>query len=398
MREDDGITIKWRLVAFGQTMLKRGNDFTDFDDGLLSSSVSACMPAKDDVPTVAFTSLEGWLGSGGFEDETPDETALFKSLKRHKGTPYSALPSLKALGFNLIAMANNHSFDGLKKGVLSSLTAAEKMGVSISGIGADMESASQATVLEIKPSKHSKTSTFRVAMVSIATGALPAGAQEGGVSVLKLCPETGAPDLLDAQRCLQAIREARTRVGRQGLVVCSHHNHQYDGQHTIGAIYKESPLGPPREPSPWVKSWINQMVSAGLDVYLGSGDPQFLGFGLVNGKPCFYGLGSFCFQIREEGKAKFGHEAFEGITASLSLVEGADGARSLDIAVSAVKIDDDLNNGPHYGLPHRYSLTDREEASSILIRFISMSRELGADFSMTRANDGSQAALINVPL
>jgi hypothetical protein len=225
-------------------------------------------------------------------------------------------------------------------------------------------------------------------MISIATGALPESAQAGGVNALTLCSETGAPDPVDAERCLLAIKDARKRVGRHGIVMCAHHNHQYESDRTIGDMYKDR-RPPPRAPASWLKPWIERMVSAGLDIYLGSGDPKFYGFGQICGKPCFFGLGSFCFQVSPDGRDKFGKDAFEGILAAIYVLRAPDQSNVFGICVSAIRLEYDLRH-PHYGLPAR------SEDDVPLRKFMKISKREGSEFERRVTADGTPVAFIVV--
>lgn len=123
-------------------------------------------------------------------------------------SPPESLDALKALGFNLLALANNHSFDVKLPGIQSTLREAGRLNLTHAGIGNTIDEAAGAGYL--------RTPTGTVALIAMASGFVPEGgaatASRPGVNELRV--DGGKmPNAEDAQRILQSIRTARDRAG-----------------------------------------------------------------------------------------------------------------------------------------------------------------------------------------
>ena len=86
------------------------------------------------------------------------------------------------------------------------------------------------------------------------------------------------------------------------IVIVSHHNHHYPG---IGrpADFKQlllSELPARLAPPPWLETWARQLVDAGADIVAMHGPPFLHGMEIYGGKPIFYSLGNFIFQVPPE--------------------------------------------------------------------------------------------------
>ena len=200
-------------------------------------------------------------------------------------SPPESLDALKALGFNLLALANNHSFDLKVPGIQSTLREAGRLNVTHAGIGNTIDEAAGAGYL--------RTPKGTVALIAMASGFVPEGgaatASRPGVNELRV--DGGKmPNAEDAQRILQSIRTAR---GRADLVVVYQHNHVFDIP--FGTIMSEE-LPERLVPPEWLKTWARSEVDAGADVVVMHGAPLLHGVEIYNGRPIFYDLGNFIFQ------------------------------------------------------------------------------------------------------
>jgi poly-gamma-glutamate synthesis protein (capsule biosynthesis protein) len=103
--------------------------------------------------------------------------------------------------------------------------------------------------------------------------------------------DAGRPDAADIARNLQSIREAASHAD---LVVAYQHNHVYD-KDFVQMMLKRMPerLAPP----PWIRTWAHQQVEAGADVVVLHGAPLVQGVEIYRGRPIFYDLGNFIFQL-----------------------------------------------------------------------------------------------------
>jgi poly-gamma-glutamate synthesis protein (capsule biosynthesis protein) len=199
-------------------------------------------------------------------------------------SPPDALEALKAFGFNLVSLSNNHSFDLKVAGIQNALDQANRLKLAHAGTGN--------TVAEAVAPGYLKTPKGTVALVAMASGLVPEGgsasATRPGVNELRV--EGNKPNEEDAQRILQSIRAAGTRAD---LVIVYEHNHVFDKPfRTIMLEELPERLGPPE----WLKKWTHAEVDAGADIIVMHGAPLLHGVEIYRGRPIFYDLGNFIFQ------------------------------------------------------------------------------------------------------
>jgi poly-gamma-glutamate capsule biosynthesis protein CapA/YwtB (metallophosphatase superfamily) len=203
----------------------------------------------------------------------------------HFLSPPESIDALKALGFNLLSLSNNHSWDLKVPGIENTLRAVDRLGVAHAGTGDTIDLASGPGYL--------RTPHGTVALVAMASGFVAEGgsatATRPGVNELRV--DGGkTPNTEDAQRILQSIRTASTRAD---LVIVYQHNHVFDIPfRTI--MFEELPerLVPPD----WLKTWTHAEIDAGADIVVMHGAPLLHGVEIYRGKPIFYDLGHFIFQ------------------------------------------------------------------------------------------------------
>jgi poly-gamma-glutamate capsule biosynthesis protein CapA/YwtB (metallophosphatase superfamily) len=190
------------------------------------------------------------------------------------------------MGFNLLALGNNHAWDLGTAGVMATRAAVAAAGFGFAGTGADLAEASAPGVSPGVP---------RVALVSMATGKIREGAAatttRAGVNELRM---RGADlDEGDVERNLAAIARAR---GEAGYVIACLHNHQW-GEDMATT-------------KPWARRFARRCVDAGADVYASHGAPLLHGIESHRGKPLLHGLGSLVFHTRTEA-GRYPPEAWE---------------------------------------------------------------------------------------
>ena len=222
---------------------------------------------------VVFTNYEATVGE---KASTGDRGFL---------SPPESLDALKALGFNLLALSNNHSFDLNVSGIQNTLREVGRLNLAHAGIGNTIGEAAGAGYL--------RTPNGTVALIAMASGAVPDGgaatAARPGVNELRV--DGGkTPNAEDARRILQAIRAAHDRAD---LVVVYQHNHVFDIP--FGTIMSEE-LPERLVPPDWLKTWAKAEVDAGADVVVMHGAPLLHGVEIYRGRPIFYDLGNFIFQ------------------------------------------------------------------------------------------------------
>lgn len=200
--------------------------------------------------------------------------------------PPSVLSCLHNMGFNLVALSNNHAWDLDTAGVLATRAAVAAAGFGFAGTGADLAEASAPGISPGAP---------RVALVSMATGKIREGAAatatRAGVNELRMRGED--LDEQDVERNLAAIARARDEAG---YVIACLHNHQW-GEDM--ATTKS-----------WARQFARRCVDAGADVYASHGAPLLHGIELYRGRPLLHGLGSLVFHTRTEA-GRYPPEAWE---------------------------------------------------------------------------------------
>ena len=219
------------------------------------------------------------------------ETTIFDQRKGQKRTdgrfvsPPEALEALQAFGFNLVSLANNHSFDLKAAGVQNELEQTSRLHLAHAGVGKTIEEA-------VAPG-YLKTPTGTVALVATASGLVPEGgsATAGRPGVNELRVEGNKPNDDDARRILQSIGEARKKAD---LVIVYQHNHVFDKPfQTIMLEELPERLAPPE----WLKKWTHAEIDAGADIVVMHGAPLLHGVEIYHGHPIFFDLGNFIFQV-----------------------------------------------------------------------------------------------------
>src|SRR5437867_7770398 len=171
-------------------------------------------------------------------------------------SPPEALDALKALGFNLLALSDNHSFDLKIPGIQNTLREVQSRNLAHAGTGNNLQEATAPGYL--------RTPKGTVALVAMASGLIAEGAaataSQPGVNELRieaggklnesttlLPPQPGnEPNAQDKPRILQSIREARQHAD---IVIVYQHNHvflnrpfavilirEHQSSHRVGAV------------------------------------------------------------------------------------------------------------------------------------------------------------------
>ena len=233
------------------------------------------------------------------------EATVIENESTHDGrflSPPGALDALQALGFNLLALSDNHSFDLKVAGVQNTLKEVKSRNIVHAGIGNNAEEATAPGYL--------KTPKGTVALVAMASGLIAEGgsatATRPGVNELRI--EAGGkpnestaelpaepgnePNAEDKQRILQSIREAHQHAD---LVIVYEHNHVFLNR-PFGALFSEE-LPERLAPADWLKKWTHDEVDAGADIIVMHGAPLLHGVEIYKGRPIFFDLGNFIFNV-----------------------------------------------------------------------------------------------------
>jgi len=247
--------------------------------------------APEAVPIIQAL-LEGELAFTNFEAAVFDPGKGQTTRDGRFASPPGAMEALKAFGFNLLALPNNHSFDIQVSGIVNTLETAQALGLASAGSGRNLAEADEACIVE--------TGKGTVALVAVASGLVSdARATDTRPGVNELAIAGSTPDAKDVERILHRVRESKKTAD---LVIASVHNHHYPGVERP-ADFRQlllSQLPARLAPPAWLEPWARQLVDAGADVVVMHGPPLLHGMEVYKGKPIFYSLGNFIFQVPPE--------------------------------------------------------------------------------------------------
>jgi poly-gamma-glutamate synthesis protein (capsule biosynthesis protein) len=241
---------------------------------------------------VNFTNLEAAVAQPG---ETIQEGRGFL-------TPPEALDALTAMGFSLLALSGNHAFDLKETGIRNTLGELDRRNIVHAGTGNNITEATAPGYL--------RTPKGTIALIASASGLIAAGAratsERAGVNELRV--EAGdreneatedlpgapsnTPNPEDVRRILQSIRDARQRAD---LVIVYQHNHVF-GDRSFSTIFTEGMLER-LAPNPWLTKWTHDEIDAGADIVVMHGAPLLHGVEIYRGRPIFYDLGNFIYNL-----------------------------------------------------------------------------------------------------
>ena len=267
---------------------------------------------------VVFTNLEAAVA---FPGETVQEGRGFL-------TPPEALDALTAMGFNLLALSGNHAYDLNETGIRNTLRETDRRGITHAGTGNNMTQAGSPAYL--------KSPKGTIALIGIASGLIATGgratADHAGVNELRIrandreneatvdlpqvAPNT--PDPEDSRRILQSIREARQH---SDIVIVYQHNHVF-GNLSFSTIFTEG-MAERLAPNPWLIKWTHEEIDAGADLIVMHGAPLLHGIEIYKGRPIFYDLGNFIYNVPPTLTYIDEPMAWESVVASVQFERGS---------------------------------------------------------------------------
>src|ERR1700737_3219742 len=265
---------------------------------MIRSDIRATAPAA--VPViqellkgdVVFTNFEAAVAEKG---ETVNEGRGFLA-------PPEALDALTTFGFNLLSLSDTHAFDLKVTGIQNTIREADSRKIVHAGTGNNLAEAVAPGYLH--------TSKGTIALISSASGLITPGgsatADRPGVNELRIeagdkeneatvdLPDApgNTPNQGDSQRILQSIRDARQHAD---LVIVYQHNHVF-GNHSFATIFTEG-MQERLAPNDWLKKWAHAEVDAGADIIVMHGAPLLHGVEIYRGRPIFYDLGNFIYNL-----------------------------------------------------------------------------------------------------
>jgi poly-gamma-glutamate capsule biosynthesis protein CapA/YwtB (metallophosphatase superfamily) len=286
-----GAAVPLRVVLTGQSLIDQ--DLRKLAPDIVEGA--KVMGIKADV---FFTNFEGVIrGEGPVE----------QIKASNPGVKPETLDTLRAMGFNLLALSNNHAWDLATGGILDTLREAGSRGFVHAGTGKSLSEAAAPAILD--------TPHGRVALVAFASGSLDeragARADRPGVNELRV-DAAGQIDPEDGARILAAIRQAARQAA---AVLVYHHNHMWKEGVTEANLFSRPeairspetaakvravPLEERTNPLPWMQRWTRACIDAGATIYITHGAPALHGIEIYRGRAILYGLGNFIFQVRSD--------------------------------------------------------------------------------------------------
>jgi poly-gamma-glutamate capsule biosynthesis protein CapA/YwtB (metallophosphatase superfamily) len=100
------------------------------------------------------------------------------------------------------------------------------------------------------------------------------------------------PNPEDARRILDSIRTARQHAD---VVIVYQHNHVF-ANHAFSTIFTEG-MAERLVPNVWLKKWTHDEIDAGADIVVMHGAPLLHGIEIYRGRPIFYDLGNFIYNV-----------------------------------------------------------------------------------------------------
>ncbi|WP_085035663.1 CapA family protein [Ensifer aridi] len=247
-------------------------------------------------------------------------------------------PDLRAMGFNIMSYANNHTFDWGVEGMRKTCQVLDESGIVFAGVGENLSQAAAARFLE--------TPRGRVALVSFAStftpmsrACDPAGEAGGrpGLNPLRLKEEiVVTPEMLEN---LKQVRNAlpnfnsgfeeEDRVVLAGMTFKAGDSvgYSYDPNASdVSNILRNVRQGKQfadfcivtnhgHEPGNWCQqspdyeqSFARKMIDAGADAYIVHGPHQLRGIEIYKGRPILYSVGNF---FMDDLRTPVGADMFE---------------------------------------------------------------------------------------
>ncbi|UCI05166.1 CapA family protein [Mesorhizobium sp. B1-1-8] len=375
-----------------------------------------------------FAEVIGFLRQGDVVFTNFESTILGK----HGGWPtkgkyfgYSKaemLDALKAIGFNALALANNHAFDLGPCGVLSTLEEVEARSFLYAGIGNDETDAAipgrrrlggrKVTLLAVdagpgpanmyaadrtplRPARPGVNRLNTLRKVCVPDGhfrrlaRLGADLRSSELELTNYAQPEDPPavasgteinfygtifaqaagfgrrievDPQSAATHLSAIRQASARG--DFIVAYLHHHHWEPG-------WQEVPL--------WVQAFARTCVDAGADLFVSHGAPVLQAVEIYKGAPIFYGLGNFLFHVHPDETEWDPPEVWQSIVAACRYDAGG-GLHAIDLLPVVIGGDGQAGSATNRLVP---VAAPESMARDILAGFAIRSRAFGTEIAVS---------------
>ncbi|WP_201842449.1 CapA family protein [Microvirga zambiensis] len=311
---DTNVADGFTLVAVGDLMIRRPVTKSQFSD---FGTIIEILRDAD----ATFGNLETNI----FDIRTFKGSPQAEHGGAYHAGPLEIGPDLKAIGFNVLSFANNHTFDWGLEGMRETIRVLDQNGITHAGAGENLAQAGAARYLE--------TARGRVALVSFAAtftpmsrACDPAGEAPGrpGLAALRL-----TKSIIVEQEMLEGLKRIRDalpdpvlssndedQIVLDGTIYKAAGNVGYSFEpnpHDVANILRNvrqgkqfsdflivtnhghEPENWSQEPPDYEQSFARRLIDAGADAYVGHGPHQLRGIEIYKGRPIFYSLGNFIF-------------------------------------------------------------------------------------------------------
>ncbi len=272
---------------------------------------------------------------------------------------------LASMNFGLQSLANNHSWDLGDCGVMATIAAAEKYGVTHAGTGSNLEEATHAAILEVNG--------LRIALLAATTSRderdliLPTASSPGVNGIW-----TGRQD--DWDRNIEAVRSAAKRAD---FVIYYQHfqitNEELSGDRS-SRVRDHLDVGDVQE---WQSRFAKAVIDAGASMFIAHGDRIFDGVEIYQGSPIIRQFGGFAYQgLQAEGA--YDPLVWEGLLGLVTIQAGR--VRSMEVLPLRLDEGRESEYGSEVEFRQKRGFSDLaagEQGRRILERFAELSRNYG---------------------
>ena len=313
---------------------------TSVADGFTVAAVGDCIMARPISQTPGFAPVgrlihDADVAFGNFEGTALDASRLTAAPQAEFGGVWiidsPLVPKdLKTIGFDVMSRANNHALDWGVEGMRTTSRLLDEAGIVHAGVGENRAAARAARYFE--------TGKGRVALVSIASTFMPLARSAPAVGAAPARPGVNALRTTryalvtaDELKALRKIRDEQPKgsvrvsekeppdelellgvhykVGdRRGFsyvmdpvdereILKSVRDAKQMSDFVIVTIHAHEPGNWSEEPADFLPKLAHDVIDAGADQFIGHGPHQVRGVDIYHGRPIFYSLGNFVFQL-----------------------------------------------------------------------------------------------------
>ncbi len=249
-RENIFLPREHNLILVGDIMLSRGVDLMIKERGYLYpfKNIAEIINSAE----IAFGNLESPLSKRGMKGD---------QIYAFRGNPES-IKGLTYAGFDVLNLANNHSYDYGVKAFMETLKLLQENNIKSIGAGENIKDAREPAVFDL--------GDLKIAFLGydLSPGAIYAGKKNPGVAKIK------------SSWIIEDIEKAKKNADL--IVVSFHWGIEYDDF-----------------PAEYQKSLAHMVIDCGADIVVGHHPHTFQGIELYKGKLIAYSLGNFIFDQKD---------------------------------------------------------------------------------------------------